>query len=227
MRAFLLLCFLLPATWAAYKGGDCPNPCRCYEFLGIQSTYCNGTGIKSIPRGIPNNTQLLDLSQNPIPFIKVGDIEQLPNLEYIVLNLNGYHEGSIEPGALDLPKLTTIDLGSNLYTSVPISLPKKMTSLIMPDNPITTLKANSFNAYPYLQDVEFYENGLRLIEKGTFDNLKDLQSVRITFNNLTDEGTPPNMFEKNINLMDVSLRYVRIFFASLLCIIRTKPNIQN
>ncbi|KAL4233427.1 hypothetical protein ACF0H5_008108 [Mactra antiquata] len=205
--ACLILGCVLPVTWSAYKGRDCPSPCRCYEFLGVQSAYCNGTGITSVPRGFPNNTQLLDLSSNPIKYIKVGDIEQLPNLQSIVLNSNGYHEGSIEPGALDLPKLTDIDLGYNLYRSIPMSLPKKITSLTMFYNPIYRLKAHSFLGYPNLQEIVLDNTELREIENGTFYPLPDLQSLRIAFNKLTNEHVPSDIFSKNVNLTDLSMRF--------------------
>ena len=85
----LLLTILLYSANAAYKRDPCPDPCRCYEFLGVQSAYCNNTGIQSVPQGIPEDTQLLDLSANPIPFIKVGAIKNLPNYNTLSLTTWG------------------------------------------------------------------------------------------------------------------------------------------
>ncbi|XP_053407746.1 slit homolog 3 protein-like [Mercenaria mercenaria] len=205
--SLLLLSTLLHPIRTAYKGHPCPSPCRCYEFLGIQSAYCNNTGISAVPQGIPEDTQLLDLSRNPITFIKVGAINNLPNLQYIVLNSNGYHEGSIEFGALDLPKLTDIDLDDNSYTSIPKSLPNKMTSLTIDLNQITVLKADSFNGYPNLQTLRLENNGLYKIETKAFTPLPALQSLSIRFNNLTDSGIPPNLFSKNLNLTQLEMRF--------------------
>lgn len=205
---FLMLsACLLSFTRAAYKGTPCPAPCLCYEFLGVQSAYCNNTGITSVPFGIPEDTQLLDLSRNPIPFIKVGALKNLPNLQYIVLNFNGYHEGSIKYGALDLPILTDIDLADNLYTSIPKSLPKKMKSLTMYSNRIKALKADSFYGYPNLQTLILDYNGLSKIENGTFTPLNALQLLSVRFNNLTDDGVPSHLFAKNLNLTQLEMRF--------------------
>lgn len=203
----VLLCAFISPSRSAYKGNACPSPCRCYEFLGVQSAYCNNTGINAVPQSIPEDTQLLDLSQNPIPFLKVGAIKNLPNLQYIVLNSMGYKDGSIEYGALDLPKLTDIDLADNSYTSIPKSLPQKMTSLNIDSNKITVLKSDSFNGYPNLQNLRVEYNGLSKIEERTFTPLQALQELSVRFNNLTDSGIPPYLFSKNLNLTQLEMRF--------------------
>ena len=119
----------------------------------------------------------------------------------------GYHENSIELGALELPKFTNIDLDLNSYTSIPKSLPKKMTSLTMRDNHIKVLKADSFNGYPNLQSLDIENNGLYKIEEGTFTPAVALQDVSLRFNKLTDEGIPRGLFSKNLNLTQLELRF--------------------
>lgn len=207
MVRLILLTSILYSVNAAYKRDPCPSPCRCYEFLGVQSAYCNNTGITSVPQGIPENTQLLDLSANPIPYIKVGAINNLPNLQYIVLNNMGYHEDSIEFGSLELPNLTDIDLALNAYTTIPKSLPKKMTSLMMNDNQIKVLKADSFNGYPNLQSLLIDFNKLNKIEAGTFTPAVALQELSIRFNKLTDDSIPRGLLSKNLNLTQLEMRF--------------------
>lgn len=202
-RLFLTLC----AAQAAYQGGVCPSQCRCLLFEGIKSVYCNGTGIKAVPSGIPLDTQLLELSENNISYIAVNDLKGLNNLQELYLSSNGFMENSIELGALDLPKLTTIDLSYNMYKTVPKCLPRCISKLWIFNNNINVLKGDSFVNYTDLQYVDVSNNHMTSIEKGAFDPLFFLQTLYISFNNLKDESFPPDAFTKTANLQMFSARF--------------------
>lgn len=192
---------------AALRMDSCPVPCKCYNFMGIQSTYCNRTGITAVPKGIPIDTELLDLSGNMIPKIIVGDLTGLINLNTLVLEAMAYDENSIETGALELPKLTSIDLSNNAYKSIPKTLPKKMNALSMSYNKLSRIAASSFESYSSLQNLNIENCDVEMIEQGTFELTPDLRSLSLSFNKLTDASFPPYVFVHNRNLIAISLRF--------------------
>uniref|UniRef100_S4RK83 Variable lymphocyte receptor B cassette n=1 Tax=Petromyzon marinus TaxID=7757 RepID=S4RK83_PETMA len=75
-----------------------PSQCSCGKFSWsgeLQTTDCDGKGLSSVPSGIPDNTQNLDLRKN--------QIDRLP--EGVVFN--------------KLTQLTRLDLERNEMTTVP------------------------------------------------------------------------------------------------------------
>ncbi|XP_052802054.1 leucine-rich repeat-containing protein 24-like [Mya arenaria] len=207
--SFLLtLTLLLTLSDGAYQSPHpCPQPCRCLFFEGLQSVYCNRTGITAVPRGIPADTQLLELSGNSIGHISVGDMAGLVNLQQLYLSSIGLLANSVDNGALDLPKLDTIDMsGNNLY-AIPTFLSTRMITLWFLDNHLTELRSDSFFKYGLLQYLDLSYNTIKNIQPGTFNPLKQLETLYIPFNNLTDSSFPPNVFLKNSNLQLLSVRF--------------------
>ncbi|XP_060600682.1 slit homolog 3 protein-like [Ruditapes philippinarum] len=203
----VILFMVLITAEAAYRGPACPSSCRCLHFEGLQSVYCNRTGINAVPSGIPPDTQLLDLSENNIERIALDDLKGLKYLQELDLSSNRLDESSIESRALDLTKLVTIDLSFNLYKSIPKSLPANISKLWFFNNNVQILKSDSFLNYTNLQYVDLSNNNMVAIEKGAFDPLLFLQTLYIPFNNLTDESIPPGTFNGSTNLQLLSVRF--------------------
>ena len=192
---------------AAYRGTTCPSPCRCLHFEGLQSVYCNRTGINTVPSSIPTDTQLLDLSENNINHIALGDLKGLNHLQELDLSSNKLDESSIDNGALDLPKLVTLDLSFNLYATIPKYLPRNISKLWFFNNNVQTLISDSFVNYTNLQYIDLSNNNMINIEKGALDPLFFLQTLYIAFNNLTDQSIPPGAFHGLANLQLLSIRF--------------------
>ena len=205
--AICTILLLIALSEQATKGGSCPGPCRCLFFEGLWSVYCNRTGISSIPTNIPLSTQLLDLAGNNIQSVRKQDVSYLLNLQSLDISDNYLNDGSIEPGALELPNLKTVDVSENQFSRVPGVLPRNLTTLYFLYNKIGTLKTNSFTSYPTLNYIDVSYCDLRLIENNTFDSLVELNVLYASFNNLTDDSFPPNVLMKNTNLILLSLRF--------------------
>ena len=202
-----LVLLLITVSEQATQGDSCPGPCRCLSFEGLWSVYCNRTGISVIPSNIPLSTQLLDFAGNHIQIVRKHDVSYLNNLQNLDLSENGLNDEGIEPGALDLPKLQTVDISGNKFSQVPNMLPRNLTTLYFLYNNMGTLKTNSFVSYPSLNYIDVSYCGLRLIENNTFDSLSELDVLYASFNNLTDGSFPPNFLMKNTMLTLLGLRF--------------------
>lgn len=203
---FVVFCMCVVVD-SANRAPQCPSPCRCLLFDGLYSVYCNRTGITTVPSGIPTNTQLLDLSENSISRINQTDLETLVNLQQLYLYGNGLNENSIAPGALDLPKLDTIELAGNQFHTIPTFLPKWTKTLWLMYNQLTELKVDSFEKYKELQYLDVSNNQISKIEARTFDPLINLETLYISFNKLTGSSFPPNAFTKMVRLRLLSTRF--------------------
>jgi Leucine-rich repeat (LRR) protein len=215
---YITLCLFLPGNvTGAQPELSCPGPCRCLLFDGLQSVYCNRTGINAVPSGIPTNTQLLDLSDNSIAHITRNDLITLVNLQELYLYGNGLNESSIEDTALDLPKLVTVELSGNGYQTIPKCLPKWIQKLWFINNQLAELKSDSFVKYTELNYLDVSTNHISKIEARTFDPLTKLQTLYISFNKLTDSSFPPNVFAKMSSLELLSTRFnaLRHLFRNL------------
>ena len=179
---------------------ECPSPSVCVLFEGVPSVFCNGSELTEVPKGIPNDTQFLDISNNSIKHITYGVLTGLLNLTKIDLKLNGFQDNSIAIGALELPNLLTVDLSLNNFTEIPKFLPISVKQLFITFNMLTELHDNSFVLMPRLEYLDFSNNYLSKIEPWTFLPLEHLQTIYFLYNRLTDDSFPPNVFMGNTNL---------------------------
>lgn len=179
---------------------DCPSPCTCVQFEGVPAVFCNGTGLKEVPIGIPADTQFLDISNNSIEHIPRGVLDELLDLTKIDMTLNGFLDDSIDVSALKLPNLQTVDLSLNNFTRIPKFLPISVKVLFITFNMLTELQDTSFVMLPRLQYLDVSNNYLSKIEPLTFTPLEHLQTIFFLYNRLTDASFPPHVFMSNENL---------------------------
>ena len=178
----LVVVAVIITTWVlevngAYQHLPCPSVCRSLKFQSIQYVYCNSTGIQEVPRGIPPNTELLDLSYTMIQSIPKDAFIGLVNLGELDLSSNGLKDDNIADGALDLPKLVTVDLSSNRFTSIPSSLPQNITKLWFMQNSMVTLKSDCLVKYTALNYLDVSNNQMLHIEPMAFNSLINLQTL--------------------------------------------------
>uniref|UniRef100_S4RKP4 Variable lymphocyte receptor B cassette n=1 Tax=Petromyzon marinus TaxID=7757 RepID=S4RKP4_PETMA len=90
----------------------CPLQCLCDVWSEFQRANCDNRGLSSVPAGILDNIQFLDLYSNRIEKLPEGVISRLVNLQHLHLYNNQLK--SIPRGAFDnLKSLTHIWLFGN------------------------------------------------------------------------------------------------------------------
>lgn len=199
--------FMATGDISLSSGATCPKPCRCLVFEGRNSVYCNRTSILFVPRGIPSNTQLLDLSWNSIMNVSKEDFADLPNLEVLNLAANNLDELVVTEDALKLPKLVSVDLSYNIFSDVPGFLPSQISNLSLFTNDFFEIKSNSFVNYQSLQNLDISNNYISKIHPQAFASTPNLQELDLSYNNLTDGSFPPNTFTDSTSLKRLSVRF--------------------
>nr|XP_022300173.1 podocan-like [Crassostrea virginica] len=191
--------------WAgAVTSQQCPSPCYCRP---PGQVFCNGTGISEVPDNIPTDTRILYIGDNPIHEIKKDSLSKLVNLTALDASGARLKEGSIEPGALDLPSLTDVDLSMTDYKTIPQTLPKNLDTFRMMQGNLQMLHSESFKLYPKIVYLDLSNNKISKIQPGTFDPLVSMTTLYIGFNQLTDESLPPNAFTKCQSIQSIDFRF--------------------
>eukprot|EP00058_Branchiostoma_floridae_P018282 XP_002603771.1 hypothetical protein BRAFLDRAFT_124661 [Branchiostoma floridae] len=70
--------------WQAALGRSCPKQCSCPG----NSLDCGNRGLRAVPKGIPRNTERIQLLNNQISTIEKGAFQDLVSLERLRLNGN-------------------------------------------------------------------------------------------------------------------------------------------
>ena len=91
VKMFEKACLMLIATVSSFVAEtiQCPNRCECHtnDRNRFWSVFCRGKALTKIPKGIPANTNILILDNNPIGSIKEKDFSNLPNLYRFTHNI--------------------------------------------------------------------------------------------------------------------------------------------
>ena len=130
--------------------------------------------------------RLLDLSEQGITSLKLGDLDGLYNLYSLWLDGN---------------RLTTLpkDIFRDLWTVNTINLDR---------NPLGTLPANAFGIRPSLEWLYLRQTRLTSIHADAFDGLSNLEYLDLAQNSLT--ALPATVFDGNAKLRSVGLAYNKI-----------------
>ena len=187
ITCFLLLMFsLIPGSLSQ---GVCPSKCNCIWRNGKQTTVCESQGLISIPSGIAQQTQVLNLNQNNFQILpaKVFQERGLINLQKVFLSRCKL--GVIaEDAFVQLTNLVELDLSSNVLTSVPSDSLKhcpNLRRLVLNNNPIGAIRKETFANTPALNSLDLSECQIGSVEAGSFKGLSSLQYLKLDGNRLS------------------------------------------
>ncbi|XP_072537159.1 fibromodulin [Salminus brasiliensis] len=139
--------------------------------------------LDHIPQGLPLSLQDLRMNHNNISSIPADSLRGMTNLTALRLQSNAIEDLG---GALEsLQSLTYLDLRGNLLNKIPERLPSKLNQLYLEHNRISSIPVDFLQKHP------------------------ELRFVRLSHNQLTDNGIPPNAFNVS-TLMELDLSYNKL-----------------
>jgi Leucine-rich repeat (LRR) protein len=186
-----------------------PLVCLCSEDL-TSSANCTGKGFLTMPTGLPETLQKLDLSHNDLEAVNVTELARLKDL--IVLDLSH----NLLPGmaAIVHYQMKVLDLSHNNISSVGFLHLEGLLSLevlLLAHNRILNLPPNSFAGSPLLKSLDLRSNKIVSLEPGCLDQLSTLEELVLTKNKLS--SIPKGLFEhmKNLHTLELNKnRFVEI-----------------
>ncbi|KAM3860566.1 transforming growth factor beta activator LRRC33 [Diretmus argenteus] len=205
----LLLCFF--PVWILTPASSFPqhHPCRMIQ----RTALCNNAGLLSVPLGLPDDTEELQLNHNhiqtlandsllPYPLLTTlslagNRLETLesnafqgsPLLERLNLAENNLHVGYEESShALKkLPGLRALDLSDNMLeenvASVILQNLSSLEYLNLSKNLLLRLDESSFRDLHQLKELDLQRNLIFEIDRA-FDSTPKLQRLNLAFNHL-------------------------------------------
>ncbi|TKS72516.1 Leucine-rich repeat-containing protein 32 [Collichthys lucidus] len=132
----------------------------------------------------------LDLSSNQLDFISEGAFKNLARLEELNLSRNALNNnlGSNSKALQSISRLRTLDISMNGLTDDAVErfLRNKpsLDQLKMTGNALTRLSHNLFKESKSLRSITIDDNQISVIEEGTFEPLRQLETLNLARNNL-------------------------------------------
>ncbi len=188
-RVLLILCL----AWCASAGASCPSECSCKWKSGKLTVDCSDRGLITIPSGIENDTQVLDVSGNDLQVLE-RDAFQKPLLNALQkLYLRSCRLGQIDKYAFrGLQNLIEIDLSNNLLTHVPsqaFEYVPYLRNISLAHNPIQKVEAFAFQLLPQLTKLDLSQCEIQSVRAKAFDKLDILDSLKLNDNRLRELPT--------------------------------------
>lgn len=151
------------------------------RYSSLQELSLGFNRLERFPRGLPSSLESLQLQENRITYITVGDLKNLGNLTRLDLEEN--HIRAIQPGALGgLVRLKVLSLKGNRLASLPSMLPSSLTHLDVSGNCISVLEVPSLSILVNLQVLKINRNFLHSVPEHAFDHSLLLRSLDLSDN---------------------------------------------
>ncbi|KAG9492422.1 toll-like receptor 8 [Eleutherodactylus coqui] len=183
-------------------------PCSITEQSNSVVFDCSARSLKTVPLPIDYKSHSVELllTENLIETIDTSSFQEWQNLTKIDLSLNHYSKSrlkhpnyckrglEISNGTFsNLTKLEQLIIDNNYLCEIPSGLPDSITILSLQYNYIESINRTSFLSIRHLRKLYlghncYYGNkcpGAMDIENGTFTDLKVLNVLNLSFNNLT------------------------------------------
>ncbi|XP_012575858.1 PREDICTED: chondroadherin-like protein isoform X2 [Condylura cristata] len=204
-----------PSTPQDEEGAAWPCPRACLCAAATRHSSCERRGLQAVPRGFPNDTQLLDLRQNhfaslpPAAFpglgrlvslhlqhcsireLEAGALAGLGSLIYLYLSDNQL--SSLSTAALEgAPRLGYLYLERNLFARVPgaalHALPS-LFSLHLQDNSVGRLAPGDLAGGRALRWLYLSGNRIVHVSPGALDPVLELEKLHLDRNQLREVPT--------------------------------------
>ncbi|XP_066141931.1 protein slit isoform X1 [Euwallacea fornicatus] len=191
------------STYSFGESTKCPRSCVCSG----TTVDCSHRGLAAVPRGIPTNTERLDLQGNNITAIYEADFQDLSKLKILQLSSNQITEIERE-SFQDLENLERLRLNGNALKNIPDNLFVPVFNLFRLDlshNQIAVVGKKTLKGVPNLKNLHLDNNRITCIDDSALRDMKDLEVITLNNNNVTWLGKDMfgNMFRlRTLRLAD-------------------------
>lgn len=185
----LLLCLLV--TLGQLSGSlcfECSDRCKCIWRNGKMTAECMLQGLSSLPTGIDERLQVLNLTHNLIQALPKRAFSTVGLVNIQKLYLSRCELSHIDDTALfKVTNLIELDLAENKLSAVPtaaLSHARNLRNLILSGNPITLLADMSFAELSELSALEMSGCRIETVSVRAFEGLTKLRVLKLDFNML-------------------------------------------
>ncbi|XP_061406024.1 carboxypeptidase N subunit 2-like [Lethenteron reissneri] len=156
-----------------------------YVSSGLRYTNCDSKGLSSVPSGIPDNTQALQLQGNRIKRLPDGLFDAVGHIlaNFHILYLSGHLLMVVPEGVFN--RLVNLQ------------------NLFLNQNQLSALPTGVFDHLVNLNELYLDNNQLQAIPHAVFDQLTELTRLDMEANQL--KSLPPKLFDKLGKLMRLQL----------------------
>ncbi|XP_039254748.2 leucine-rich repeat-containing G-protein coupled receptor 5A-like [Styela clava] len=167
---------------------SCPRGCHCDETICGLTIDCSDRGLSDVPRDLSPLTECLDLSMNNISSISsesFAGLKQLQKLSLFGNIISELPEGIFTSG---FKKMHTLLLQDNRLTSVPVNTISKMgnlKNLNLGANFIEEISANAFARLENLEHVWLDDNFLSEIPFRALSKAPNIKALNLDMNRIT------------------------------------------
>ncbi|KAL0830988.1 hypothetical protein ABMA28_001876 [Loxostege sticticalis] len=181
--ALCITSILVPAS-------ACPSQCVCKWKNGKRYVECSDKNLKTIPKSLDPETQVLDFTGNDLQVLQDATFHNLGLLDLQKIFLQRCELQKIDKHAFTgLANLVELDLSNNYLTVIPstnfVFFPSLM-RLSINNNPITSIKTHCFQHLSYLNTLELSDCKIEIIEREAFSGLNHLEWLRLNGNRLSN-----------------------------------------
>lgn len=213
LRNVLMVITLVIRITESHASKQCPSGCICIsQKNAIPTSYCDGLELRTVPKNIAKDTEILMLSSNNFNQITDKDFASLANLTRLSLKMNGIQKIS-DDAFLHLSKLKSLNLGKNHLTSISVKVFQnipQLEELYLNNNSLTTLPKELFKVLPKLRRLYLSSNWFDEKTSVFLANLRNLEYLDLSKNRLqTIDG---RMFRNSQNLKTLKLDENKIKF---------------
>jgi serine/threonine protein kinase len=163
------------------------NVCACYN----KTVDCRAKLINFIPTEIPSDTEVLDLSQNPISFAPSEAFRSLTELQHLhVLNVS--RAGLVSLDWLNNTSLETLVASDNMLSQLPelnMRVPTLQTLQLQNNPTLKRLSTDSLSNLINLVDLSLENCGLTGLNASVFDQLPSLLTLNLAGNTFANLNT--------------------------------------
>lgn len=169
---------------------DCPRLCECKWKGGKEAVSCTNANLTTIPTGLDQGTQALDLTGNNLMRLKADEFSNAGLLNLQKVYLTKCRLKIIEPFAFrNLINLVELELSYNFLNMIPThilgSMPE-LRELKLNGNTIQRIMDNAFQHVPKLIRLELSSCRIDSIESNAFNGLENLERLKLDRNRLTE-----------------------------------------